>query len=212
MKTIFYIVRHGQSYSNESNANDEMTSSLEKKGSLTPLGRKQAEDLAKELKRIHFDAIIASDMTRARDTATIIGKVLQLPLRLETLLRERDRGKHLLGMNEKEIRKYLGAIYEEYLSFSTEQQFHHRFFDDYETYYEAAIRMKKCLQKISEEYSNKTVLGVTHGAITRAFLAYIGFAPFSSLPSGSFQNCGYIKLMYDGKSFHVEETKGLNNI
>ncbi len=126
MRTIFYIVRHGQSYSNESNAKDERerTSSLGEKGSLTSLGRKQAEDLAKELKRIHFDAIIASDMTRARDTAIIIGKILQISIRQDARLRERDRGKHLSGMNEKEVRKYLGVIYEEYLSFSSEQQFH----------------------------------------------------------------------------------------
>lgn len=146
-------------------------------------------------------------MTSARDTAIIIGKVLQLSIRQDARLRERDRGKHLLGMNEKEVRKYLGVIYEEYLSFSFEQQFHHRFFDDYETYYETVIRMRNCLQDISKEYPNKTVLLVTHGAITREFLAYIGFAPFSALPSGSFQNCGYITLIYDGELFHVEKNK-----
>jgi broad specificity phosphatase PhoE len=128
MRTILYIVRHGQSYSNESNAKGAMTSSLEKKGSLTSLGRKQAENLATKLKRIHFDAIIASDTTR--DIAIIIGKYYSCKSDwiLGYRLRERDRGQHLLGMNEKDVKKYLGVIYEEYLSFPSEQQFHHRFF------------------------------------------------------------------------------------
>jgi broad specificity phosphatase PhoE len=72
--------------------------------------------------------------------------------------------------------------------------------------------MKNCLQDISKKYPNKTVLLVNHGAITRVFLAYLGFTLFSTLPSESFPNCGYINLIYGGELFHVERTKGLNVI
>jgi broad specificity phosphatase PhoE len=64
----------------------------------TPLndtGRAQAKALADALaaREQPIAAIIASDLSRARETAEIVGEILNLPTTLDTRLREANRGR-----------------------------------------------------------------------------------------------------------------------
>ena len=65
----WYIVRHGETLSNNINC---LQGHLP--GKLTDKGRKQSEALARYLKDIHFDAIVSSDLTRARQAALEISR------------------------------------------------------------------------------------------------------------------------------------------
>src|SRR5712691_6348769 len=59
---------------------------------LNARGRKQAKALAEELAPQGVDAIYTSDLSRARDTAAIVGERLGVPVVLDPDLREIDVG------------------------------------------------------------------------------------------------------------------------
>lgn len=81
----FYLVRHGQSYVNLSDWTQGNTNE-----GLTPLGQEQAKRLAAWLPS-HLptlDAIYASTMRRARETATTIAAMYNLDIQFDDRLRE----------------------------------------------------------------------------------------------------------------------------
>jgi probable phosphoglycerate mutase len=86
-KTL-WLVRHGESTWNVQNRvqgqADEAT--------LTNWGRHQAEQLADSLSAFPVSAVFASDLGRARETATIIAGGSDLPVHLDARLRERCFG------------------------------------------------------------------------------------------------------------------------
>jgi probable phosphoglycerate mutase len=60
---------------------------------LSEVGRAQAREAAAALQSVGFDAVVSSDLSRARETAEIIAAELGLgPVELEPGLRERDVG------------------------------------------------------------------------------------------------------------------------
>jgi|GEM_PF-248420 len=59
---------------------------------LTPSGRRRAAEVASALACSRLDAVITSDLTRARQTAEIIGSVREAPVFVERRLRELDIG------------------------------------------------------------------------------------------------------------------------
>src|SRR4051812_23726448 len=81
-----YLVRHGQSHGNH----PVDTYGLDKE--LTEKGHQQAKEAAKNLKKIKFDAIFASPLRRAQQTAKIIAEEHKLAVLTKDALRERFRG------------------------------------------------------------------------------------------------------------------------
>jgi probable phosphoglycerate mutase len=69
---------------------------------LSERGRAQAQALATSLASAGIDAIVASDLARARETAAIVGRAIDAPVRLDERLRERDLG-HWSGLTSVEI-------------------------------------------------------------------------------------------------------------
>jgi len=59
---------------------------------LSTRGREQADLLARELAGAGLDAIVTSDLRRARETAAIVAAALRVELTVDTRLRERDIG------------------------------------------------------------------------------------------------------------------------
>ncbi|MEL6307054.1 MAG: histidine phosphatase family protein [Chloroflexota bacterium] len=74
-----YIIRHGQ-YDQTEKSRDG--------GSLTDLGRQQAASVGNAFKRITVDAVHASTMTRARETAGIITDAIGAQYELHDSIRE----------------------------------------------------------------------------------------------------------------------------
>ena len=73
MKTI-YFVRHGQTLKNTQHIHQGPEEPL------TDLGKKQAEAIGQVLKERNIDTIVTSPFVRAVETASIVGKELDLPL------------------------------------------------------------------------------------------------------------------------------------
>ena len=85
--TTFLLVRHGET---DWNAAGRLQGHTDRP--LSELGRRQAQELAERLAGERVDAIYASDLARARETAEIVGAKLGLPVAVDPDLREKHWG------------------------------------------------------------------------------------------------------------------------
>ncbi|OGZ98321.1 MAG: hypothetical protein A3C07_04805 [Candidatus Sungbacteria bacterium RIFCSPHIGHO2_02_FULL_47_11] len=65
------------------------------------------------------------------------------------------------------------------------------------------------LQDIATAHNGENVLVSTHGGPIRHLLMKLGYAPYGSLPGGSFKNAGYIVIQSDGKELTIMEVHGI---
>jgi broad specificity phosphatase PhoE len=83
-----YLARHGET--------DDNREPIRVQGFTdTPLndtGRRQAHELADRVQGLGLHSLWSSDLRRARETAEIVGERLGLPVRLDSRLREANRG------------------------------------------------------------------------------------------------------------------------
>src|SRR3989344_230936 len=147
----FYIVRHGQT---EWNKNGLMLSFTDIP--LNSNGELQAKELAKKLKCIHYDAVISSDMSRARQTAEIIALERKLMVKTYEALRERSFGK-FEGNNRKEYLKLL----KDFAHLSDEEKFKHTGGGLMESLDQATSRFLILLREVAVAFAGKTVLVVS---------------------------------------------------
>ena len=85
--TLLYLVRHGETVDN---ANQIMQGQTQ--GALNARGIRQAKELSLQWQDRPIDAVIASDLKRAIDTALIVAEPHHLEVHTMPLLRERDWG------------------------------------------------------------------------------------------------------------------------
>ncbi len=96
--TRLVLIRHGQT---EWNATGRWQGQADPP--LNEVGREQARATAHALKSQHIDALISSDLRRARETAEIIADALDLRVELDARLREVNLGEWQ-GLFSDEIR------------------------------------------------------------------------------------------------------------
>ena len=157
--TTLLLVRHGET---DWNADGRLQGHTDRP--LSDFGRRQARQLADELAGEDLEAIYASDLARARETAEIVGEQLGLPVVLEPDLREKDWGTW----------EGLTAVERDRVEFVGESTEAHR------------ERILHALRRISERHPvGGSVLVVTHGgSMRRVQTAALGMA----LPV--VENCG----------------------
>jgi broad specificity phosphatase PhoE len=100
------FLRHG-----ESTGNAEERFQGQSDFPLSPLGRAQARALASRWQAdgFNFDCIVTSPLSRAAETAQIIGSALGAPVETEPLWMERHNGQ-FSGMRHVEIRERFPSI------------------------------------------------------------------------------------------------------
>ncbi len=163
----YILVRHGES---ESNTKQILSSYPE----ITPIpltleGIKQAEQTGKSLKGKGIDMIFASDVTRAKQTAEIVSKIIGVPVQFEPRLRE-------IGMG-----KLNGKSYAEYIKFSDKE----RFFslpEGMETRNDVRKRVKEFISECERKFSKKRILLVSHkDPLWMAESAFEGWADIEAI-------------------------------
>jgi broad specificity phosphatase PhoE len=169
--TILLLVRHGET---DWNAEGRLQGHTDRP--LNDYGRRQAAALAAQLAQERLDAVYASDLARARETATIVAAALGLPVELDPDLREKDWGTwEGLTSTERDRVEFVGE--------STEA---HR------------TRMLAALRRIAERHPAGRVLVVTHGgSVRRVQAAATGMA----LPV--VENCGRWAVAFEDGSFRA---------
>ncbi len=144
--TTLYLVRHGETVEN---ANQIMQGQTQ--GELNENGVRQARELSEEWKDRPIDVIIASDLKRSIDTATIVAKPHHLEVSTTPLLRERDWG----DFTGRYIPELKGEAWP----------------DNVESLENLLSRAGDFLAYVRETFPGKQVLAVGHGIINKAIQA-----------------------------------------
>lgn len=162
MKKI-YFVRHGATGGNEKNEFQHGTIPL------SEMGLQQAQFVAERFKTIPIDTIIASDMSRASQTADAIAKVLGKEVNHTNLFQEILRPTFVRGKSkdDPEVMEVMGQVK---VNFDNEN-WHH---SDEENFFDIKNRAIRALEYIrSREEEN--ILVVTHGNFLLMLIAVMGF-------------------------------------
>jgi broad specificity phosphatase PhoE len=170
--TRLLLVRHGET---DWNADGRLQGQTDRP--LSDFGREQARRLADELAAEDLEAIYSSDLSRARETAEIVGERLGLPVELDSDLREKDWGTW----------EGLSAVERDRVEFAGESTEAHQ------------ERILRALRRISERHPDGTdILVVTHGgSMRRVQAAALGMA----LPV--VENCGRWLCAYENGAFRA---------
>jgi broad specificity phosphatase PhoE len=170
--TTLLLVRHGET---DWNADGRLQGQTDRP--LSDFGRRQAQRLAGELESEEIEGIYSSDLSRARETAEIVGQRLGLPVALDPELREKDWGTW----------EGLTAVERDRVEFVGESTEAHQ------------ERMLRALRRISDRHPGSgCVLVVTHGgSMRRVQTAALGLA----LPV--VENCGRWLCACENGSFRA---------
>ena len=150
--TTILLVRHGETVDNARQIMQGQT-----QGELNEQGRQQAQQIAERLSSEAIDAVVASDLHRAIQTAEYIAAPHHLPVVTTPLLRERDWG----SFTGRYIPDLRGEIWP----------------DDIESEETLLQRARNFLIYITTTYPDKRVVAVGHGIINKAILAVYAQCP-----------------------------------
>ena len=178
MPTRVLLVRHGQS---EWNATGRWQGQADPP--LTDLGRRQARSAAAALGTV--DAVFASDLQRASETALIIAGELGVgPVVVDPDLRERDAGEWS-GLTRVEIEEqwpgYLDPPADEHAGFGPSEEPKRP--PSWEPDDSVLSRALTALGRMHEAVGDGDVLAVTHGGLIYVLEGHLG-APFGRLANG----------------------------
>jgi len=130
---------------------------------LTDRGRDQARELAARLADTELDAVYASDLQRARETAEIAAGTKNLTVHTRPDLREVDVGSWS-GLTRPEAEERFPDQYARWLEGGEG-------WEDGETYEQLGERVVKALNDIAVKHDSGRVLLVAHGGTIRAIHA-----------------------------------------
>ena len=157
---------------------------------LTDLGRAQAEAAAPAAAPV--DAVVSSDLQRARVTAELMAAVLDVgAVHVDADLRERDVG-NFTGLTRAEIEeRWPGALSRGNASIARDPRFG-------ETVEALATRVNAALARLAATFAGQRVLVVTHGGVVRNLERSFGVEP-DPLP-----NLGGVEVVVDPETGAVE--------
>ena len=197
--TRIIIVRHGQTVSNSEHKFDGQQDTP-----LSPLGRKQIDELSKKLKTIKFDLIVSSPLSRARNTANAIANEqnYEKSIDIEPSFLEIDCG-NCTGMLRSEIEIKHSDLVNEWRS-NTDPRF-----PGGENMEDVEKRAIKSFVDIIENNRGKTVLIAGHGTLNRAIIGHLLHIPYGLRFNIAQKNCAINEIIYkDIKKFKIEVLNG----
>ena len=152
----YWLLRHPEAETNKQG----ILSSSEKKYPLTAQGVAELKKILPELKKKKIDFIFASPVRRTKETAEIVGQVLNLQPIFCKELKERNVG----IFEEKTIRDYKAY-------FQSEIEKMTKPVSGGETGNETKLRIYNFLKKIDQEYKGKNILIISHQGPLKGLLA-----------------------------------------
>lgn len=163
------LVRHGES---EWNAAGRLQGQADPP--LSALGRHQAAHMAARLVDEPIDAIVASDLARASDTARALADAVGMPVLSRTDLREVDLGSWT-GVSRDEIEAADPEAWRRWRVEGVEG------WEGGELYAEAMERVRGAVCSIAAEWEGRTVVAVTHGGCIRLATCHLLGMPAAEL-------------------------------
>jgi broad specificity phosphatase PhoE len=126
-------------------------------------GRRQAQELAQQLAPDPPEAVYASPLQRARETAEIVAARLGLPVGTHSGLREVDVGSWS-GLTRTEVEQDFPEGFRRWVDFG-------HGWEDGETYEQMAERVETTLLELAGRHPGGRILAVTHAGPVRAAAA-----------------------------------------
>lgn len=189
-RTRFIVVRHGETYWNLERRHQGHTDSP-----LTQNGLRQAEAMARRLAGVRVDALLCSDLGRARQTAEAIlaQQPASLPVRYMESLRERNVG-IFSGLTPAEATQQYPQQYATYCSGDPDVRA-----PQGESLDDLHRRIAAAMNGIAAEFTaGQTVVIVTHGGSLEQFLRYVMGIPMQARRACKFVNAAYNEFSHSG--------------
>lgn len=191
MKTLIYLVRHGESLGNAKRIYLGHTNL-----DLSELGYEQANITAEYLKDVKIDAVYSSDLLRAHNTAVPHAALRNLTVNDSTKLREIFLG----DWEGAEVDMLIKDHYDDFV-IGWKENFGTFTVPGGESVQGAAQRMHDEVLRIAKENVGKTVLIASHAAVIRSMWGKIsGVKPENLASETQFPtNASYTVIEYDGE-------------
>ncbi|WP_018809240.1 histidine phosphatase family protein [Salinispora arenicola] len=159
--------------------------------SLNDLGQEQAQAAARLLAGLRPDAIVASDLRRAADTAAALAALTSLPVRTDVRLRERYFGRWQ-GLQLTEAAERYPDEYARWRAGDPDPG------AGIETLDDLGKRLGSALQEAADTVPGGTVVVATHGGAARQGIGQLlGWEPAVLRTVDSLRNCHWTELWYD---------------
>ena len=188
----FYLVRHGQTLFNQKDLVQGACDSP-----LTKIGRKQAENLGKNMKDLHFDLCYSSPSERAMDTGNAIASVQGLEMHLDKRLKEMNFG-DLEGDRNGALWSNHATTFEELIEIGWVDR-------GGENLEMVNQRIYSFFNDMVHQYDNKKILIASHGMYIMMALKTLNEDEKMAqvLANSQIENCSVSKLVYDEGHFKV---------
>jgi probable phosphoglycerate mutase len=199
------LIRHGETLWNRENRVQGS-----KDIPLSPVGIKQAQAVAQALSDEEAEAIISSDLGRAKQTAEHISQITGVEISFNEGLRERAFG-ILEGMTKKEMEETHPEIYNGYSSHNIDFVI-----PEGESARQSYDRHVSAVLGIANEHQGKArVILVSHGGLIHNILRYSLSIPLEAKRKFNASNASINRFKMEGDNLHLtswEETHHLRGI
>ncbi len=162
MKT-FYLVRHGESENNAAGKYNTPDAPLSLRG------KEQAEEIAARCTKLSIDAVMASPMVRAKDTAAIVAARIGKSIETSDLFMERRMASSLQGRSRKDPEVI--KVMKEMNAHLSDPEYK---YEDGESFKELMARAVACLDLLAKR-PEENLLVVTHGFFMHIIAAAVIF-------------------------------------
>jgi len=159
--TRFWLIRHGEP---AEEARGRCYGSLDI--ALSETGRAQMAQVVEYLKGEPIAAIYSSPLSRALESARILGAAASSPVEVRADLREIDFGE-FEGLAYAEIAARYPDLYRRWMEAPTEIRF-----PDGQSFSEMRERVLRAFEKIRRDREGQTVAIVSHGGVNRILIAW----------------------------------------
>ncbi len=155
-----FVIRHGET---ESNQQGLIQGNIDSR--LTPLGVRQSQLIAEELKGADIDFIFSSPASRARQTAQPLAIPRSLPIAIVPGLRERE-----YGIYEGKTLQEIKSTHPELFATGSEKIDLDAKPKDGESLREVAGRVVPFVDRLKAHLKNQTVAIVAHGIVNKIII------------------------------------------
>jgi len=191
--TRFIVVRHGETEWNVAGRVQGHEDSP-----LTARGLAQAEAIAERLARERFDALVASDLGRARRTAQAIGARCGLEVQPDPRVRERSFGEGE-GLDYDEIDRRWPDVF-----IRTGATDPDRAIPGGETRRQFQERVRAAFVALAREHAGRRVAVVSHGGVVAALYRIVHDIPLAHAHRIAISNASYNAVAFDGDAWALE--------
>ncbi len=183
MTTHIYLIRHGES---EWNHSGRYTGQQDI--ALSPLGRKQAEQVAQRLSGEPLAVVYTSPLRRARDTGEAVARVSHTPIRVDQDLAEINHGAWE-GLTAAEVAARYPDEYEQWQHAPEQVQM-----PGGESLNDVARRCCDVFERLIQEHQDAAIAVCSHDAVIRVLLLSALDLPLAHFWKWRFENASISML------------------